>query len=753
MESDAGSREARTTPQAFWRLLEEGFNAVAEAPASRPAFRDLFDSDPKKPGKTYSKWGGFLDRVDLFDAQFFGISPREASHIDPQHRLLLELVWEACEDAGIPPPQLARSRTGVFIGISTHDYGDLQTYPQHRADIDMHTNIGTATSIAANRISYLYDLRGPSFTVDTACSSALTAVHLACQSLRTGDCATAIAGGVQILLSPEVSIGFCKATMLSRDGECRAFDAAANGYVRGEGSGVVILKPLSTALADGDPVYAVIRGTAINQDGHTNGITVPSAAAQQAMIEEALDKAGILPGDVQYLEAHGTGTPVGDPIEAAAIGAALSRGRRENDLCAIGSVKTNIGHLEAASGMPGLIKVALALHHRRIPASLHFHTANTSIDLQAHRLRVVTKSEPWPDSDRLPIAGVNSFGFGGANAHVVLQGVPPSEKALDAEQAIPRLLAISARSPEALKSLALAYVDRFNGSLRDICYTAGERRAHHDYRLAITSTTKEDFASNLNDFDSGAANANTASGRATPANPPKLAFVFSGMGPQWWGMGKQLRATEPVFRRMLERCDAALRPHSKWSLLDELAADQAVSRVASPELAQVTNFAIQVALAELWMSLGIHPDALIGHSGGAMAAAYIAGVYGLEDAIRLSYHRSRLQGQDSNAGRMLAVGAPYAEIAELLVGSEHLVSLAAVNGPTSITLSGDGDTLERISDSLKEKQIFARMLAVTIAYHSPAMDKIHDEFLASGGRSFWPSCADPADLRHHRHMG
>ena len=720
-------------PKAFWNLVEQGFDAITDPPASRPGFSELFDPDPKKPGRTYLRRGGFLEGVDLFDAGFFGISPREALHIDPQHRMLLELVQEACEDAGIPSTALAGTRTGVFIGISTHDYGDIQMYPQHRGDIDMHTNSGTATSIAANRISFLYDLRGPSFAIDTACSSALSAVHIACQSLRSGDCRTAIAGGVQLLLTPEVTIGFSKASMLSRDGECRAFDAEANGYVRSEGAGVVLLKPLRAALDAGDRIYAVIRATAVNQDGHTPGMTMPSAAAQQAMIEEALAKAGLSPRDVQYMETHGTGTPVGDPIEATAIGKALGKGRSEGEFCAIGSVKTNLGHLEAASGMPGLIKVALSLWHRRIPPSLHFRHPPDAIDLAALRLRVITESEAWPENGMVPTAGVNSFGFGGANAHVLLQSAgEPEQRAVPAPE-IPRLLAISAKTPEALKAFASAYADslRGNASLRDVCYTAAERRAHFDCRLAVTATHRDDFAMHLEDFVSGAVNANIASGRIASSGAPRLAFVFSGMGPQWWGMGRQLRASEPVFRRALEQCDAALRPHSGWSLLEELSASEATSRVASPELAQVTNFAIQVALLQLWASWGIAPDAVIGHSGGAMAAAYAAGVYDLEDALRLSYHRSRMQGRPSNFGRMLAVGAPFSEIEPLLAGSERLVCLAAVNGPSAITLAGDGDTLQRILSVLQERRTFARVLNVTIAYHSHAMDAIHDEFLAT----------------------
>jgi acyl transferase domain-containing protein/1-acyl-sn-glycerol-3-phosphate acyltransferase/NAD(P)-dependent dehydrogenase (short-subunit alcohol dehydrogenase family)/acyl carrier protein len=756
-------------PHKFWELLKAGFDAITEIPASRSEFLELFDSDPRKPGRSYSRWGGFLKDVDLFDAQFFQISPREAVRIDPQHRLLLELVWEACEDGGLPPDQLAGSRTGVFVGISTHDYGDVQMYPQNRGQLDLYSNSGTATSIAANRISYIYDLRGPSFSVDTACSSALTALHLACQSLRNGDCDQAIVGGAQLVLRPELTIGFCKASMLSRDGRCKAFDASANGYVRSEGAGVVILKPLDAALAERSPIYAVIRATAINQDGHTNGMTFPSQSAQRIMLEEALAKAGIAPSDVQYVEAHGPGTPVGDPVEAAAIGAALSKGRAEDDFCAIGSVKTNIGHLEAASGMPGLIKVALALKHRQIPPSLHFHQANESIDFQALRLRVVTALESWPHPTRPAIAGLNSFGFGGANAHVLLEEPPPSPareagetEGRETEEA--RLLVISAKSQEALTALARSYTERLNEAtgppLGDLCRTAALGRTHHDFRASIVASRKEDFAESLSAFVAGENRANIASGQV-PSAQPKVAFVYTGMGPQWWGMGRQLRAQEPVFRAALERCDAALSRHADWSLLEELSASEANSRAASPELAQVTNFAIQMALTELWASFGIVPDAVMGHSGGAMAAAYAAGVYDLDDAVRLSYHRSRLQGRPSNEGRMLAVGAPFAEVASLLNGAQDRVSLAAVNSPASTTLAGDGEVLEQIHAKLTERQIFARFLPVTIAYHSPAMDQIKEEFLASvpglEGRSAriqfvsdtTGSCADGAECDVH----
>ena len=731
------------TPEKFWNLLKDGFNAVKEAPPSRSAFTELFDPDPRKPGRLYSRWGGFLERVDQFDAAFFGISPREAVCIDPQHRLLLELVWEACEDAGLAPSRLAGSRTGVFVGISTHDYGDIMMYPWNRSGIDLYSNSGTATSIAANRISYIYDFRGPSFSVDTACSSSLTALHLACQSLRSGDCDLAVVGGVQMLLAPELTIGFCKASMLSRDGLCKAFDASANGYVRGEGGGIVILKPLAAAIADRDPICAVIRSTALNQDGRTPGMTMPAAAAQQAMLEVALEAAGISGRDLQYIEAHGPGTPVGDPIEATAIGSVMARDLADGEKCAIGSVKTNIGHLEAGSGMAGLIKTALALKHRQIPPSLHFHQPSEAIDFDSLHLRVVTSLEPWPQPEKPAIAGLNSFGFGGANAHVILQEGPhsagaaatePAESPASAETEVPRLLVLSARSASALKTLAVTtseYLAAAGGpSLRDVCFSAAQRRDHHEFRVAVVANDKENFAESLAAFAAEENRLNVVSGRASAA-PQKLAFVFSGMGPQWWGMGRQLLREERVFRAAIEKCDAALRACSPWSLLDQFSAAEADSRMANPDFAQVSNFAIQAALAELWASWGITPGAVIGHSGGAMAAAYVAGVYSLEDAIRLTYHRSRLQGQPTNEGRMLAVGAPWAEIESLVKQHADRVSLAAVNGPSAITLAGDGEALERIFSALEQRQVFVRFLPVTIAYHSPAMDKIRDEFLAS----------------------
>ena len=716
--------------ESFWRLLRDGVDAISEMPADRPQLSEVYDPDPTKPGRSYLRRGGFVPDVDKWDAAFFGISPREAQHIDPQHRLLLEVAWEALEDAGHDAEHLAGSRTGVFVGISTHDYGDMTCDPVNRALLDTHSNSGSATSIAANRISYLYDLRGPSMTVDTACSSSLTAAHLACTSLLAGECDLAIVGGVQLQLNPELTIGFCKAGMISPDGECRAFDASANGYVRSEGAGAVVLKPLRAALADGDRVYAVIAGTAVNQDGRTTGMTVPSRLAQEALLREALATAGIAPTDVHYVEAHGTGTPVGDPIEAGALAAVLREGR--SDRCPIGSVKTNIGHLEAGSGIAGLIKATLCVQRREIPPSLHYRHPNPALDLEGGRLRVVTALEPWPSRARAT-AAVNSFGFGGANAHAIVREAPapatPHRPSAPGE-AIPgnaTLIPIGARSDAALDALAKRYMDLLTRSdappLVEVASSAAHRRAHHDRRIAIVATTRDDAVDALDAAVAGESRATLARGRVADAGT--VGFVFAGMGPQWWGMGQQLRATNGVFREMLERCHDALLPHAPWKLLDELARDEATSRVSEPDLAQVTNFAIQVAIAEVLRSWGIVPDAVVGHSAGEMAAAYAAGALSLDDAVKVAYHRSRLQAE-ALPGKILAIGLPAAEVERRIADYGGELDLAAVNSPVSCTVAGGTPAIESLFARLQEEQVFARVLSFAVPYHSAKMDPIRD---------------------------
>ena len=719
------------SPDAFWKLIAEGRDAIGPIPPDRPDWQRLFDPDPAAAGRIYMREGGFVDAIDRFDARFFGISPREAARIDPQQRLLLEVVWHAFEDANLPVTDLAGSDTGVFVGISTHDYADVQMYPEHRAAIDAHSNTGGATSIAANRVSYALDFRGPSVAVDTACSSALTAVHLACAALERGDCGVAVACGVQLLLRPELTIGFCRATMLSVTNRCKAFDAAGDGYVRSEGAGAVVLKPLERARADGDAIYAVVLASTINQDGRSSGLTVPSERAQRAMLETSLNRAGVAPAEVGYVEAHGTGTAVGDPIEAAAIGGVFGRGRTTPVW--IGSVKTNIGHLEAASGIAGLIKTALALHHRKIPPSLHFRTWNPNIDAEALKLRVATELVEWPSEAQRTIAAVNSFGFGGANASVVLAGAPPRPPP-ELPRGEAEILTLSARSDAALQVLAARTAELLRSSdvaAARICGSAALGRSALSHRVAVVAADANGLAGALEAFVAAEKIAAVAVGVAPPNGPRQPVFVFSGMGPQWWAMGRQLLETEPAFIAMMERCDAALRPVSGWSLIDAFRASETDSQLAEPEIAQVSNFALQVALAAQFEAWGVRPAAVIGHSGGAMAAAYVAGVHTLEDAIRLAFHRSRLQGRPSNSGGMLAVGLSEDAIGEWLDGFGDRVALAAANAPNAVTLAGDPIALDTIAERLAQHQVFARRLAVTIAYHSSAMDPIREEFLTA----------------------
>ncbi len=734
-------------PQAFWQLLRNAVDAITEVPAERFDLQAFYDPDPAAPGKMSTRWGGFLKQVDQFDPHFFGISPREAARMDPQQRLLLEVAWEALEDAGQVAERLAGTQAGVFVGISNNDYGRIQFGDLH--SIDAYAGTGNALSIAANRISYLFDLRGPSMAIDTACSSSLVAVHLACRSLWNGESNLALAGGVNLILSPAITINFTKAGVMAPDGRCKTFDARANGYVRSEGAGVVVLKPLSRALADADPIYAVVRGGAVNQDGRSNGLMAPNPLAQEAVLREAYRRAGVSPGDVQYVEAHGTGTLLGDPIEVKALGAVLGIARPLDKPCAVGSVKTNIGHLEAAAGIAGLIKVALALKHREIPPNLHFREPNPYIPFDRLPLRVQTKLGPWPVESGPALAGVSSFGFGGTNAHVVLEEAPQSNSGgQNAECAIDdprseihntksvRLLPLSARSPEALQSLARAYQDflsaPFETSLHDICYTASMRRGHHDYRLAVTGYSREQLTEGLRAFLQGEARPGLSSGRKDSARRRKLVFVFSGQGSQWLGMGRRLLEQERVFREVVERCDRAMRPYGGWSLLGELTAtDAARSRLDEVHIIQPALFAIQVALAALWRSWGIEPQAVVGHSMGEVAAAYVAGALSLEDAARVICLRSRLVRGVGGQGAMAAVELSMEDARRVLAGYEDRVSIAASNSPTSTVLSGDRAALEAILDQLRRRDIFCATVKVDFASHSPQMDPLRADLLAA----------------------
>ncbi len=729
-------------PHSFWQLLANGVDAIREIPEDRWSQRAFCDPEPGKPGKTYARWGGFLDQIDQFDPNFFSISAREAPYMDPQQRLLLEVAWESLEDAGVVLSRGEKSNTGVFVGVSTHDYAQIQLSFEDKTSIDSHTTTGGTMSIAANRISYCFNLSGPSIAIDTACSSALVAVHLACQSLWNRECDMALAGGVNAIIIPDPYIGFCRMSMLSPDGRCKAFDEDGNGFVRGEGAGIIVLKRLSEALKARDPIYAVIRATALNQDGRTGGITVPSREAQAALLEEVCHKAGIAPSEVDYVEAHGTGTPVGDPIEAHAIGTVMAKNRSIDNPCIIGSVKTNIGHLEAAAGIAGLIKAALAVKHRLIPPNLHFVKPNPYIPFSELRLRVPTRLEPWPNGSRPAIAGVNSFGFGGTNAHVILQEAPPVDTVnqprddLSHEEAI--LVPLSARSAGALESLAQAMRDSLRNdgplstaSLQDIGFTASLRRVHHEHRLCAVVHSRDELAEHLEAFIAGERRPGLYSGRQFAGNRPRLAFVFSGQGPQWWAMGRELLQKEPIFRETIEKCDRLLSKFGTWSLIEELTADESSSRLDNTAIAQPAIFSLQVALAALWQSWGIEPDAVVGHSVGEAAAAHISGMLSLEDAARVMFHRGRCMDLAPERGKMLAVGLPKHEVEELLGPYAGSVCLAAINSPSSVTVSGDGEALEQIAASLDAKKVFCRFLRVNYAFHSHQMDPVRDELMAS----------------------
>ena len=719
-------------PGAFWRLLCDGVDAISEVPAVRWDAEKFYDQNMLTPGKMNTRWGGFLPKVNEFDAAFFGISPREAERMDPQQRLLLEVVWEALEDAGQVPERLSSTRTSVFIGIANSDYSRMQFSDPELSDA--YAGTGSAFSVAANRISYLFDWRGPSMAIDTACSSSLVAVHLACQSLLNGESTLAVAGGVNLILSPELTVNFTKAGFMAPDGRCKAFDASADGYVRGEGVGVVVLKPLSQALAEDDPIYAIIRGSAINQDGRSNGLTAPNRQSQEAVLREAYQHAGVKPGCVQYVEAHGTGTALGDPIEAKALGSVLALARLTDDPCLIGSVKTNIGHLEAAAGIAGLIKVALSLKHSAIPPGLHYSKPNPYIPFDELPLRVQTALTPWPSHDGPALAGVSSFGFGGTNAHVVLAEAPhvPIETEEKASIA-PYLLPLSARSATALHQLARQYQDYLateEVSLSDICYTAGTRRDHHDYRMAVVARTSEELSLNIEQYLKGEAATGAYTAHKETTGSPQLVFIFPGQGSQWPGMGQELLAREPVFAEALSQCEQAMKPHVDWSLLDVLTKEQEQALLERIDVIQPTLFAIEVALAALWRSWGIVPAAVAGHSMGEVAAAYVAGALSLEDAVRVICRRSKLLRRVSGQGAMALVELSLQQAEQVVAHYSDRLSVAVSNSPRTTVLSGETAALEEVLHNLEQHNVFCRRIKVDVASHSPQMDSLRDELLS-----------------------
>ena len=715
---------------AFWKLLRDGVDAIREVPADRWDVDELYDPDPDAPGKMITRWGGFIDDVDKFDASFFGISPREATEMDPQQRLLLEVAWEALEAAGVNPEEVRGSRTGVFVGVSSNDYsviqhGDLE-------NVSAYTGTGNAFSIAANRLSYMLDLRGPSMAIDTACSSSLVTVHLATRSLRAHETDLAIVGGVNLMLSPELTVALSHARMMSPEGRCKTFDASADGYVRGEGVGVVVLKRLSDAVRDNDNILAVIRGSAVNQDGRSNGLTAPNGVAQQEVIRAALADARVQPEDVDYVETHGTGTILGDPIEVKSL-AEVMKDRPKEKPCLIGSVKTNIGHLEAAAGIAGLIKVVLSLHHGEIPPHLHFKQINPHIPIDELPFEIPTKRRSWKTNGKPRLAGVSSFGFGGTNAHVVLEEAP--KRALppnDPERPL-HVLTASARDPETLRELAGRLgrfaAEREDVALADMAYTLNTGRGHFEQRLALRVRDREQVAQALLDFEAGKVAPDVRVGSVSGSAESRVAFLFTGQGAQYVGMGRELYETQPTFKRALDRCNEILADKLGQPLLSVIFGEtDAGALLDETAYTQPALFAIEYGLLELWRSWGVEPEYVTGHSIGEYVAALAAGVFDLEDALTLVYHRGRLMQSLPKDGEMAAVFAELELVKEVLRPYADEVAVAGANGPSNTVISGRKEVVEEVLKRFEAQGVEFRRLRVSHAFHSPLMEPILDEF-------------------------
>jgi natural product biosynthesis luciferase-like monooxygenase protein len=709
----------------LWTLLRDGVDAVGPVPADRWDSDAFYDSDPDAPGKLYVRHGAFLDDIGHFDAEFFGISPLEASTMDPQQRLLLEVAWEALENAGLAPEGLRASRTGIFVGLMYHDYLTKQLREQGMDGIGPYMGTGSTFSAAAGRLSYVLGLQGPSIAIDTACSSSLVSIHLACQSLRNRECDAALAGGANVMVTPEASINLSKARMMSPTGRCRTFDADADGYTRGEGCGLVVLKRLSQARQDGDRILGLIRGSAVNQDGRSNGLTAPNGSAQRALLREALAAARAKPEDIGYVECHGTGTPLGDPIEVNALLSVYGARNADNPL-AIGSVKTNFGHLEGAAGVCGLMKALLVVQHGEIPPNLHLNQINPRIDIGNAPVVIPKDPTAWFARPAPRMAAVSAFGFVGTNAHVILEAFDEPAVSTGPDRPTPdrdvHVLTLSAWSEPALRELTDRFVAHLDGvaaaELGDVCFTANTGRSHLPHRLAVTGETPQAMQAALQ------APAHHAT--VSPSGAPGVAFLFTGQGSQTVEAGRRLYESEPLFCETLDACDALLRPHLGMplpSLLFDGAASLDQTQYAQPAL-----LALGYSLFVQWQAWGVEPVVLLGHSVGDYAAACAAGIFSLEDAVKLIAARARLMQALPPGGAMAAIFATEAWAAEAIAGHGETLAIAAVNGPAEVVLSGNGDVLRRVLERARNEGLHARELPVSHAFHSPLMRPMLDAF-------------------------
>ncbi len=720
------------TPEDYWQLLVDGVDAVTEIPANRWDVDAYYDPNADAAGKMSTRWGGFMSGVDQFDPLLFGITPREAITMDPQQRVILEVCWEALERAGYAPDRLAGSSTGVFVGACNNDYPQM-LMNAGLDNVDMYLATGGAHSVISGRVSYVLGLQGPAITVDTACSSSLVAIHYAIQSLRSGECRMALAGGVNAILAPDVTITLSKANMMAPDGRCKAFAASADGFVRSDGCGMLVLKRLADAEADGDPILAVIRGAAINQDGRSNGLTAPNGPSQVAVIRAALEDAGVTPADVGYVETHGTGTSLGDPIEAQALGAALGSGHSKQNPLMIGSAKTNLGHLEFAAGAAGIIKLILSIQHGEIPPHLHLDQLSPHIPWEDLPITIPTMRTPWTGKR---IGGLSSFGFSGTNVHLILENYAPLQTPQSLSQDVRplQLLTLSAKTENSLVELAGRYQDYLEHQPIDhwqsIAHSANTGRARLPYRLAVVAPNPAQARDKLSAYRADQHSDAVILGTEPVTRPPDVTFLFTGHGAQYAGMGQKLYETEPVFRQAIERCNETAKAYLAQPLLEALYPSAGSALMDTMTYGQPAIFAIQIALTELWKSWGVQPAVVAGHSLGEYAAAVAAGIFSMEDGLKLVCARGRLMDSLQQKGSMASIFAPEDQVAEIIRPFAHEVAIAVINHPTNIVISGAQVAVEAALNTCETRGIKTRRLSVTQAAHSPLLDPIHDEFTA-----------------------
>lgn len=713
--------------QSFWELLKEQKTGISKVPEDKWNSSMYYHEDFGQPGKMNTEWGGFLEGIYDFDPLFFGISPKEAPHMDPQQRLMLEVVWQALDDAEIDYTKLRGTKTGIFNGAVWNDYA-LMSNKLGDASIGKYTATGNHHSIISNRISYLLGLRGPSMTIDTACSSSLVAVHLAVQSLRLGESELALAGGVNLILTPESTLAMSKLGAMAPDGQSKAFDASANGYVRGEGAGVVVLKTLSKAIKDGDFIYSVILNSATNNDGYSNGLTAPSPMAQEEVLKSAYHNSGVLPEQVQYVETHGTGTRLGDPIEAKALGSVLGKNRDANEQLILGSVKSQIGHLEGAAGIAGLIKVVLAIKNREIPANLNFNEPNPSIPFENYKLKVANKTMAWP-TDKKALAGVTSIGFGGTNCHVVLQEFSLANR---------QLLICGGGTTEELETNLVKIGDackEFENkvSAEEFCCAVNASYTPDAFGLGILYDNHKELQKKIEDYASGKDDPEILIGNTRAENKP-IIFVCSGQGSQWLGIARQLVVREKTFRKVLDRCDQELKLYADISIIEFLTTDSEEHNLAKAEIVQPVFVAVQIALAALWKSWGITPDLVVGHSLGELASAYIGGYLSLSDTIKVAYYRGFQYSKviEKGIGLTALVSLEVKEIQKYLKPFKGKIEIVAYNSTKSNVIAGEIEAMKQLLDTLTEDEVYNKTLNIgNMAAHSFQMKSIAGDFYSS----------------------